>query len=81
MQKQMMEAKPALVKNDPNKVKEVFKLYFFLNIFYSVLKLLFGQEAQKVPDEGPKGIKILKRGAGQEHIRNLHDKNRLFIIL
>jgi hypothetical protein len=41
--------------------------------------LVFGSEAPKLSDEGPKGVKIVRRGAGQEHLKQLHDKNRFFI--
>ncbi|KAK2953519.1 putative G2-specific protein kinase nimA [Blattamonas nauphoetae] len=57
----MMEAKASDVKNDANRVK----------------RLLLGEKEKKDLDEGPCGVKIVRRGEGMNRIKQLHNQNKV----
>ncbi|KAK2940332.1 putative Actin-binding protein [Blattamonas nauphoetae] len=57
----MMEAKASDVKNGADRVR----------------RLLLGEDEQKDLDEGPCGVKIVRRGEGMNRIRQLHNKNKV----
>ncbi|KAK2949178.1 hypothetical protein BLNAU_15904 [Blattamonas nauphoetae] len=57
----MMEAKASDVKNGADRVR----------------RLLLGEDEQKDLDEGPCGVKIVRRGEGMNRIKQLHNKNKV----
>ncbi|KAK2947736.1 hypothetical protein BLNAU_17336 [Blattamonas nauphoetae] len=57
----MMEAKANDVKNGADHVR----------------RLLLGEDEQKDLDEGPCGVKIVRKGEGMNRIKQLHNKNKV----